>query len=416
MRLLVKALVIAGICALLACSPKVQGPLVSDLSPIPPPQPLPEPRPRAPDSGFEDLEEGLLYNWDYVPILDLIERARFTLHIEIYTVESTQVRNALLKAARRGVKIRMVLEPRPAGSSCEPFAPVTSADSSDCSGTKKFVQDLRSSGDVVLEPFEKLELCAGTIDERKKCFQHGKLLIADASVAILSTGNWNDTNLCFLAKNPERCNRDYTYLLKDGAVIATLVEIVVRDLNRKAYDLNTLIAPVRDRLTVSPLSLAPLQALVKTARNSVWIQNQYMNDPFWNQTLIETSRAGIEVRLNVASACSFGKPSQFDRDRWNSIYSLFDQAGTLTRAFTKKMAVGQARTGYLHAKTILVDLTDGWVGSVNGSINSTSRNREFGVFFKDARSLDLLQRQMQADFTDRFATQWQESLGCVNDL
>jgi phosphatidylserine/phosphatidylglycerophosphate/cardiolipin synthase-like enzyme len=79
------------------------------------------------------------------------------------------------------------------------------------------------------------------------------------------------------------------------------------------------------------------------------------------------------------------------------------------------MAVGQARTGYLHAKAVLIDGADGWVGSVNGSVNATSRNREFGIFFKDQKSLDLLRRQMDADFTDRYATEWRDSLNCVND-
>lgn len=408
MRLIRKALVVASLCGLLACSAEVRNPPSVDTVPAPPPAPQPEPR-------FEDLEEGLLYNWDYVPILDLIRRAQRTLHIEIYTVESTDVRQALLAAARRGVKIRMVLEPKTAGSSCEPFAASLPSDSADCANTKKFVRDLRYAGDVALEPFEKQELCAGTPEERRGCFQHGKLLVADAEVAIMSTGNWNETNLCFLAKKPERCNRDYTYLTKDGAIIATLIQIVTYDLQRKAYDLATVLAPVRDRLTVSPLSLEPLKVFVKTARQSVWLQNQYMNDLSWNEALVESARAGLTVRVNVASACSFGKPSNSDVKRWNSIYGLFDQVGALTRAFTKKMAVGQARTGYLHAKAVLIDGADGWVGSVNGSVNATSRNREFGIFFKDQKSLDLLRRQMDADFTDRYATEWRDSLNCVND-
>ena len=414
MRLIRKVIVFTGLCTLLACSAEVRNPPMVALVPAPPPAPRPEPRPE-PDTHFDDLEEGLLYNWDYVPILDLIRRARHTLHIEIYTVESTDVRQALLAAARRGVKIRMVLEPKTAGSSCEPFAPSLPNDSVECTANKRFVHDLRMAGDVTLEPFEKQELCAGTPEERRGCFQHGKLLVADASVAIMSTGNWNETNLCFLAKNPERCNRDYTYLTKDGAILAALIQIVTNDLQRKAYDLAAVIAPVRDRLTVSPISLEPLKTFVKTAQKSVWLQNQYMNDPSWNEALVERAEAGVAVHVNVASACSFKKPTSSDIAKWNSIYGVFDQVGALTRTFTKKMAVGHARTGYLHAKAVLIDEKDGWVGSVNGSVNATSRNREFGIFFKDQKSLDLLRRQMDADFTDRYATGWKDSLNCVND-
>jgi phosphatidylserine/phosphatidylglycerophosphate/cardiolipin synthase-like enzyme len=344
-------------------------------------------------------------------LLNLINNTKQSLDIEIYEMEDPQVHVAIRAALKRGVKLRVVQEPSPVGETCFLFEPTIAPVDPECERKRALVKDVRDAGGTYV-PFASKELCRfrGT-----KCFQHGKLVISDARFAFLSTGNFNSTSLCNIANNPSKCNRDYSVLTWDPGSVRTFRRVFEMDLKGRAYDLNAFLNHAdAKKVTVSPFSEKPLLEFIRSAKELVQIQNQYLKDPELNQVIMEVAQRGVKVYVMVASACSFGRPDDADVRSWTRIYGGFDQAGVRTRTFSKLMKVG-GLPGYLHAKAILVDSKRAWVGSVNGSESALNNNREFGIFIDDLQESLNLGAFLKSDFNSPQSQTWQESLECKKD-
>ena len=345
------------------------------------------------------------------PLISFLKSAHQNIDIEIYEMDDPLVHSTIVAALKRGVKVRVVQEDRPVGASCKLFEAADKADSKSCQSEKALVASVRQAGGQYV-PFNHAALCgkAGS-----HCFEHGKIVIVDGTSVLISTGNFNSTSICNKSEHPDNCNRDYSVVSKDESVVSTLSKFFEKDLAGQAYDVGAILAQApTDKLTVSPLSLQPMIDLINTAKSTLQIQNQYLNDPDMNRAIMEAANRGVKVEVNVSSACSFGKPKGSEITKWNNIFGGFDSAGIKSRIFTRKMQVGGV-SGYLHAKTILVDGNLAWVGSVNGSTTSLSDNREYGIFLVDGSEVQKLASFMNQDFADQNGESWQDSLECKND-
>ncbi|NDF14174.1 hypothetical protein EB061_02485 [bacterium] len=368
-------------------------------------------------SAQAQILDRLYDNVKGAPHLQMIQDARKSIDIEIYAMKNTQILEALKRAISRGVVVRIVQEPNPVAESCQLFTPVSSEDGAKCIEIKKFLSVVRKSGGQYV-PYPK-ELCGQGF--ASYCFQHGKLMITDSNLALISTGNFNASSLCDVGENPSVCNRDYTLVTRDPAVVASLKRIFEADLKGRKINLEAELQAARaQRLTVSPLSLAPLVAFIDSAKETVQIQNQYLKDPVLNAAIVRAARRRnpkggyVKVFVMVGSACVFGPPDQNAVETWTRIYSEFDAAGVHTKTFNASIPIG-GRPGYLHAKAILVDGNRAWVGSVNGSTTSLTMNREYGLFSNDPQVVHDLGMTMYSDFMEKGAQSWRESLRCKKD-
>jgi cardiolipin synthase len=361
---------------------------------------------------------GVYVNSEGAPLLPLLKNARDSIDIEIYTMGDKTVRTLLREAISRGVKVRIIKDPNPLGERCNLFAADTGlsadASASDCADQRKLVADVRAAGGS-FEPFNKKALCPnGGGSGGQGCYEHGKIALVDG-LALVSTGNFDATNLCIAADNPGKCNRDYTLILDDPSIARTLKDLFEADLRGTSYDVRSLIpAELADVLTVSPDSLAPLVGFIGSARESIEIETQYLKEPQINAALIAAARNGVRVSITVASVCSFGSPSPKEAQLIRSTYSTFDQAGISTRMFTASNLVN-GKPGYMHAKVIVVDGKRAWLGSENGSVTSLTQNREYGVIFDTSEWVRTVLDTASADHASPGAETWQESLVCAKD-
>ncbi len=341
------------------------------------------------------------------PHLSLINGAEKTLELEVYTLKSTKIMNALKKAMERGVKLSIVQDADPVDA-CKVFYPVGPADDAKCQEMKGFVKHVRKNGGVYA-PFNK-SLCApGGV-----CFQHGKIVVADSKLVMLSTGNFNPSNLCEKSENPPICNRDYTVVSRDPVVVKAIQSIVRADTENRAVDIPAIVNSTGGRISVSPFSLDPLVRFIDSAKKTVQLENQYLKNPELNAAIVRAARRGVKVFIMVASACSFGRPDDSAIQSWTLTYSEFDSAGVNTKTFNASIPVN-GRPGYLHTKAILVDSKRAWVGSVNGSNASLTRNREFGLFTEEPEFVKKVAQHMYQNFTERNAQTWKQSLRCEKD-
>jgi phosphatidylserine/phosphatidylglycerophosphate/cardiolipin synthase-like enzyme len=346
-------------------------------------------------------------NSENAPHLSLIDGAQNTLELEVYTLKSTKVMTALKKAMGRGVKLSIVQDPEPVDA-CKVFYPVGPTDDAKCQEMKGFLKFVRKNGGTYV-PFNKNFCAPGGV-----CFQHGKVIVADSKLVMLSTGNFNPSNLCDKSENPAVCNRDYTVVSRDPTVVRAIQSIVRADTENRPSDIPSVVAAAGGRITVSPFSLDPLVRFIDSAKKTVQLENQYLKNPELNAALVRAARRGVKVFIMVASACAFGRPDESAIQSWTLIYSEFDAAGVNTKTFNASIPVN-GRPGYLHTKAILVDSKRAWVGSVNGSNASLTRNREFGIFTEDTAFVKDLARHMYQNFTERNAQTWKQSLRCEKD-
>ena len=363
------------------------------------------------------VQPGLYNNADGSPIIPFINQAQATLDIEIYQMDDHAVRNAIRDALRRGVRVRIIKEPDPVGGACKVFAktqtPGVSADpleAADCADQQMLVRQVNKAGGRYI-PFNKAGLCAAN----QSCLEHGKIAISDGGAALMSTGNFDPSNLCDRAENPQHCNRDYTLVLQDADVVGTLEAIFTKDLAGVSYDLSSLISPAAAaKLTVGPLALQPLLAFIRSAQTSILMEGQYLKEPHINDALAEAARRGVRVKVVMASFCSFASPSESEAAAVRSIYSAFDAAGVQSRMFNKSILVA-GLPGYMHAKAIVVDGKRAWVGSTNGSTQSLTLNREYGAFVDDSSWVGKLSSIMTGDFNNPNEETWRQSLLCQKD-
>lgn len=340
-------------------------------------------------------------------------------------MEDPGFRKSIRDALARGVRVRLIKDAQPVKKeTCQIFERPKSSDTPDCVDYKRLAMDIRANGGAVI-PFNKSNLCgkiprlpvnpSGTAGSAGSgCFQHGKMVISDSTFALISTGNFNQSNLCTTTDPLDACNRDFTAVINAQDIVRTLQTVFEHDLIGRPYDLAAIIAPVAERLTVSPLSLQPLLSFIKSARKSIAIANQYLHEPNINNALIEAAGQGIQVRVLVSSLCAFGKPSPQRAKSARDQFTEFDSAGIQSRFFTDAIKIN-GHPGYYHAKAIVVDGTRAWVGSVNGSTSAVSKNREFGIFFNDTASVQFLMGWIKHDFSDPGSETWRDSLKCAKD-
>ena len=360
-------------------------------------------------AGAQVLDQ-LYDNVQGAPHLEMINGAKKSIDIEIYSMKNSKVLNALKSAIKRGVKVRIVQEPRPVSDQCLVFNQITAGDDAKCVEQKSFVAFVRKNNGKYV-PFDK-GLC-GIPDSN--CFQHGKVIIVDKNMVLMSTGNFNSSSFCDDAESPTVCNRDYSIVSRDPDVVNTIQKVFDADVAGRSIDIAAVLrTPEARRVTISPMSLDPIVAFIDSARKTIQLQNQYLKNPDYNAALVRAAKRGVKVFVMVASACAFGRPKPSQIEQWNQIYGEFDAAGIHTKTFNASIPIG-GRPGYLHSKAILVDSERAWVGSVNGSTTSLTLNREYGLFSTEAQVVRELGTILYSDYVQKGTQSWRDSLRCKRD-
>ena len=383
-----------------------------------------------------------------------INGAQQSLTMELYELRHPRLKDAIIKALERGVRVRIVMEPDPVGGGCDGFSKVSADQGPHCQESQEFSarflaassaqRSSRHRLDSGLRFFNK-QLCKDTESGKEGfCFQHGKLMIRDHDSFLLSSGNFNESNLCTgdnLDKNS--CYRDLSVVIEDSQAAKGLEEVVELDYSVSSEcntDLrfqtrygffrkpskgrcaasdqmvdveshNNKISKIIKKfgiqkyITVNPLKSSSLSEFFKLAKKSIRIQTQYIKQQEWQDTLIEAMKNKVKVYLTLPSFCHFiqkdygvgfldvntvkGKYGSYSR--WIEPYEQAGKDLFSFRVFNKGIPdLDGSPMGYQHAKLVIVDDTVAWLGSTNGSLTSTNFNREFGIIFDNPEVVSYL--------------------------
>lgn len=138
-------------------------------------------------------------------------------------------------------------------------------------------------------------------------------------------------------------------------------------------------APGSDLLW-SPGARTGLLAVIASARRTVLVESEEISATVIVTALVTSARRGVSVTLIMTTAPS-----------WASAFSRLRAAGVHV------VAMPATANPYIHAKAIVADGTEAFVGSQNFSYASLDHDRELGLVTSDPAVVDPLSAALQKD-------------------
>ena len=198
---------------------------------------------------------------------------------------------------------------------------------------------------------------------------HQKTLVVDGATALIMTFN--------LTPQYYATSRDFGVTDTDAADVKAIEDTF-------ANDWNDVQAPNENGtdLVWSPGSESDMLLIIGKATKTLDVYNEEMEDPAVIAALKAASAHGVAVRL-VMTYDTSDKPAFAD----------LSAAGVQVRTFSSS-----SKALYIHAKMIVSDGTEAFLGSENFSTTSLDKNRELGLFISDPGIIGQLESTFETDF------------------
>lgn len=298
------------------------------------------PQARAASSGLQVLIEPAA---GMGAIDRILSSAGRTVDLVMYELEDPRIESILAADARRGDLVRVILN-----------AHYTEADNSAAYAY------LRSHHVLVRWASSRFDLT------------HEKSAVVDGATALVMTMNFTP---------------QYYSTTRDVVVIDTQradVDAISRTFNADWAGSRTRAATGAD-LVWSPDSEQTLINLIDSARHSILIENEEMDEPYIQNALESAARRGVRITV-VMTADS----------EWDAAFRALHGEGVTIKTYPDTY-----NSLYIHAKAIVVDpgRPDArvFVGSQNFSVTSLLYNRELGLITSNPGIVDQLARVIASD-------------------
>ena len=183
---------------------------------------------------------------------------------------------------------------------------------------------------------------------------HQKTLTVDGRTSVIMTLN--------LVSADYAGTRDFAVIDTSKADVAAIIATFNADFAPKVTP------PDGADLVWSPTnSQAAILAVINSARHTLAVENEEMDDPVITAALEAAARHGVDVKIIMTA-----------QSEWDSAFSALARAGAHVRTYKDSTKVL-----YIHAKAVVADagLTGQqmYVGSENFSAASLRHNRELGI-------------------------------------
>ncbi|HEU5316946.1 MAG TPA: phospholipase D-like domain-containing protein [Chloroflexota bacterium] len=283
------------------------------------------------------------------PLLQLIDGAARTLDVYVFDLGSEAIEHRLTDAAKRGVRVRAIVEPNPTGR---------------LAAARDTMTRLRRAGVAVKpagRPFSKT---------------HAKALAVDGARAWIGTANFVDD---------WAVRRDYAVIVANANTVAALARTFEQDWLGAATALRLPLpggsVDPRSHLVISPNNgRSEVAALISGARFSLYLQQDQIDDPATMDLIARRSAAGVDVRVVMSDDQAARK------------------AAAALRARSPEIRVRLLRGPEVHAKLAIADEARALLGSQNLTRQSLDTRREVGVLLDDPQVVGSLVGVFDRDF------------------
>jgi phosphatidylserine/phosphatidylglycerophosphate/cardiolipin synthase-like enzyme len=281
------------------------------------------------------------------PILAAINGASRTLRVKMFVFSDPTLLKAVLAAKRRGVNVRVMLNPARRSGEQDNVA------------TRK---ELERADIAVMDANPAFNLT------------HEKSMVVDDHTAFVGSLNWTTKNLTE--------TRDYAVVTKSSHEVAEIIECFETDWHRKAFDTHdkSLLVwcpgPGRDRIC----------RFIDEARHTLFVQNERYQDMVIIERLVRAERRGVKVHV-------MARPSHtLKRDK------LVEGVGGLRIMDDVGIKIHKLKHLKLHGKMILADGVAAIVGSINFAPGSLDGRRELAIEVRDDDVVDRLDKVAHHDW------------------
>jgi cardiolipin synthase len=281
------------------------------------------------------------------PILAAIGAAAKSLRIKMFSLSDHRVLRALLKAHKRKVKIRVLLNPA------------------------------RHSGELQNRGARSLLLGAGIdVLDTNPAFTvtHEKSMVVDDATAVIGSLNWDPENFAE--------TRDFAVISNDLDEVAEVTECFEADWGRQPFQprqpSQLIWCPVtgRDRIA----------QFIDEAKHSLFVQNERYQDAIMVEHLVRAKLRGVKVHVMT-------RPSHSLRGR-----KLAEGVGDLRIMNDVGIGIHKMKHLKLHAKVLLADKARAVLGSINLTTSSFDERRELAIQLSDPDVVSRLSKVVHDDW------------------
>jgi phosphatidylserine/phosphatidylglycerophosphate/cardiolipin synthase-like enzyme len=277
-------------------------------------------------------------------IYSLINGAKSSIELTMYTLRDTTAENDMAAAAKRGVNVRVLLD-------------------------RHFEKKFNTATYSFLSSHKVHVTWAPS-----GVTYHQKTLTVDNKTSAIMTLNMNSADY--------PTTRDFAVIDTNKADVAAVVTTFNADFAGKKIT-----PPDGADLVWSPTnSQAAILAVIGAAKHTLAIENEEMGDSIITSALEAAAGRGVAVQVTMTADSS-----------WNSAFGALQKAGVKVRTYKDSTKVI-----YIHAKAVVADagLSDQqmFVGSENFSSASLRRNRELGVRVTSKQLIGVVSAVLAADY------------------
>jgi cardiolipin synthase len=301
------------------------------------------------------------------PILDAIHKAAKSLRIKMFVFSDPTLLGAVIDAHRRGVKVRVMLNPA------------------------------RRSGEVENEESRKTLTQAGVeVIDSNPVFDltHEKSMVVDDRIAFVKSLNWETKNLTE--------TRDYAVITDNKREVSEVIDCFEADWNRKTFDPGE----HAHLIWCEGNGRNKIAEFIDQAKHTLFLQNERYQDATIIEHLVRAKERGVKVHVMARP------PHTLKKEK------LVEGVGGLRIMDDVGIKVHKLKHLKLHAKMLFADGVRAIVGSINLAPGSFDSRRELAIEvhdddvverlhtivhhdWKNSHPLDLTDAGLLADLEDR---------------
>jgi phosphatidylserine/phosphatidylglycerophosphate/cardiolipin synthase-like enzyme len=282
-----------------------------------------------------------------LPIVAAIDAAQKSLRVKMFLFSDPTLLAALVRARRRGVAVRVMLNPARR------------------SGEEENVATRKALADAGVE-----------VADSNPAFQltHEKSMVVDDHTAFVKSLNWETRNLTE--------TRDYAVVTRVAHEVAEIAEGFEADWHRRPFDPGH----TSHMVWCSVNGRERIAHFIDGAKESLWLQNERYQDTVIIERLVRAVRRGVKVHV-LARA-----PPTLKKDK------LIEGVGGLRILQDVGAKVHKPKGLRLHAKMLLADDARAIIGSINLTPGSFDARRELAIETDDPTVVKRLHQVAHKDW------------------
>ena len=281
------------------------------------------------------------------PILDAINGATESLRIKMFVFSDPSLLKAVIDAHRRGVKVRVMLNPA------------------------------RRSGEHENEQTRKAltEANVEVIDSNPAFdLTHEKSMVVDDRIAFVKSLNWETKNLTE--------TRDYAVITDNKHEVGEIIDCFEADWSRKNFDPGE----HAHLIWCEGNGRNKIAEFIDQAKHTLFLQNERYQDAIIIEHLVRAKERGVKVHVMARP------PHTLKKDK------LVEGVGGLRIMDDVGIKVHKLKHLKLHAKMLLADSVRAIIGSINLAPGSFDSRRELAIEVRDDDVIERLDKIARHDW------------------